>query len=1736
MEARVYFQDAEEAARTMGDLFGELDIVFVGQTPSGERYFLIDTDRDQLKAIQDKGLRIEITFKDLRDKFRLMTGCDPEAFAGRDFGYYFTYWEMRDTIYRLWQNYPQLVTIDSSKRSFQNKRFYILKISDNPGATENEPQVFINGATHAREPMGTHACVAFASLLCKNYGVDSTITWMVNNREIYICPVMNPDGYVYNSDSGGASSNWRKNRNNQSPRTGPGVDLNRNYAYKWGLNGTGSSSDPRSETYRGPSRFSEPETQVIRDFEAAHKFRTEQDYHTYGRYNLLPWGFSTAWPCHGEDSAAYKELADTMYGNNGYATGPTRYVLYETNGGSVDWEFADTLWNGVRKFITYAVSTEMGITDFWNGWNNPTYVDNELAMNIPNLNYMTRVAGAYFKPAGMVINDSGVGDMTQLPNSPAPNSPTPGQDGNANGKIDPGETGNLWFLLRNCAIHPLDTAKTVTAVLRTSDPKLQVVTASAGFPDILRRSTANNSASQIEVRCDPSMVPGTVVNLRLEVTFYDDGVQIMQPVNFSLTIGSAPVNLHDVGCTKIMAPAGTVDSPAVVTPACSLYNYGSYTEGYTVRMKIASFYDNTMTVVSHASGSRIYVTFPTWTANQIGAHAVSCSTELSGDANPDNDRKTGTITVQRPPVHDVGCTKVALPVGTIDSGATTTPACSVYNFGTVAETYQVRMKIGGFYNNTASVTGHSPLATVYVTFPPYAAWPRGAQTASCSTELAADMQAGNDRNTGSFDVRVHDVGAAVLLAPSGTVDSPAVVTPACSLANYGTVSENYSVRMKIGTFYNSTMAVSSHAAGGKVYQTFPTWNAILVGGPYAVSCSTELGTDAAKGNDRQTGSVIVRRPATHDVSCTKIVAPGAAVDSGTVVTPACSVYNYGNQTEGYSVRMKIGTAYNQTVAIAGHLSLTSRYLTFPTTWTALSVGTLAVSCSTELGGDQFVNNDRAAGSVEVRQLPFHDVGCAALMVPAGIVDSGTVVAPACSVYNYGNRTENYSVRMKIGSAYNLTASVTGHAPLATVAVTFPTWNAILVGGPYAVSCSTELAGDQQPGNNKRSGSVSVRRPPAHDVSCSRLLAPSGIADSGTTIAPACSVYNNGNSTETYIVRMRIGSTYGAGITVANHAPGTRRQVVFPGWNALRRGSYAVRCSTELPSDGYFANDRQTGNVEVRVLEVEVAAIFAPVGEMDSTTPVTPSARVRSFSSLPVTFPTFFQIRDPGDNVVYADSAIVTNLAGGDSEDVSFGAWPLPHAPGSYATRCSTALAGDLYHPNDVFNGAFTISGGIPPIGGWERMAEFPTGPRGKRAKDGCCLAYAEGYIYALKGNNRCEFYQYDIAANAWTAKESIPPIGASGKKKMVKKGASLAQADGKLYATKGNNTVEFWEYSPSDKSYPWLQKADVPTGAKNVKEGTGAVAFTLGETTYVYLLKGSGTQEFYRYNTLSNAWQPMATAPAGLSGKPFKNGSCLAFDGTTIWALKGSYNEFFAYDIAFNTWTTKTSLPLIGSSGRKKKVKDGAGIACLSGNWGLSHGFRPTKSGTVPEFQRSAGCLYVLKGGNTQEFWTYDLAADAWTQAEDIPLGDGKRVKGGGALAYSPDGDALYATKGNNTLEFWRYTPGPANGLQLAANSPNALSNSSLVSELAHPRHSALTIAPNPFSGRTAITYFLPEAGSISLALYDVAGKLVTTLRCGQSSAGSCRIDLDATALARGVYLLKLETERYSTTQKLIIE
>jgi hypothetical protein len=314
--------------------------------------------------------------------------------------------------------------------------------------------------------------------------------------------------------------------------------------------------------------------------------------------------------------------------------------------------------------------------------------------------------------------------------------------------------------------------------------------------------------------------------------------------------------------------------------------------------------------------------------------------------------------------------------------------------------------------------------------------------------------------------------------------------------------------------------------------------------------------------------------------------------------------------------------------------------------------------------------------------------------------------------------------------------------------------------------------------------------------------------------------------------------------------------------------------------------------------------------------------------------------------------------------------------------------------------------------GWTQKDSMPTTvlvPKPKYVKDGGSLVGAimpteDGAfaLYAFRGNKSNEYYRY---TTGWVAMESLlfgvkPDKPTKINKKLVGKGASLCfDGDNTIYATKGNGTKEFWAYNIAMNT--WAAKPFVPV-PKTLKGGT-SIAYYDGK---VYLLSGghkpTDPTNFYGYEVEEDTWVPLPGVHISPTFKAWKDGSCIAQLGGSIYALKGGdkANVFFSYNIIGNTWTQEESLPIMDSIyGKYKKVLVKDGGATTS----------------------SEDLIYAVKGAGSNVFWQYSIAS-GWTPLESIPrLNKKSVVKTGSSLAYA-DGK-VWLLKGNNSPEFWQFQP-----------------------------------------------------------------------------------------------------------------
>ncbi len=288
-------------------------------------------------AEQLNWLRIGATSVDILTRPMLGAAADLDE----NLGLYHTYDEMLSVLEQMVLDYPALTRLDTIGTSHEGRVIVALKISDNAGVDEGETEVLIVGCHHARELMSVDVPLMFAEYLLLNYGANSFVTSMVDEREIWIVPMMNPDGHVFvqNNHTGDWWNWWRKNRRDNGDGSF-GVDLNRNYGYHWGYDDAGSSPDPASLVYRGPSEFSEPETQAVRDFCASREFSSALSYHSYGELIIHPWGYDAVYT---DDHEMFTVLGDSLSRGNDYYVGCTATnILYPVNGDSDDWMYGET--------------------------------------------------------------------------------------------------------------------------------------------------------------------------------------------------------------------------------------------------------------------------------------------------------------------------------------------------------------------------------------------------------------------------------------------------------------------------------------------------------------------------------------------------------------------------------------------------------------------------------------------------------------------------------------------------------------------------------------------------------------------------------------------------------------------------------------------------------------------------------------------------------------------------------------------------------------------------------------------------------------------------------------------------------------------------------------------------------------------------------------------------------------------------------------------------------------------------------------------------------------------------------------------------------------------------------------------------------------------------------------------------------------------------------------------------
>jgi carboxypeptidase T len=349
----------------------------------GDRIYSVVNSSDLRKLQQYLGsyvLSWEILQDEISPYFRSLGGAIEFPVGEEKFH---TYDELSAGLKKLAKDYAALVTVFSIGKSLEGRELWAIKIGQEPSDEKegDKPAIAFMGTHHAREHVSTEVPLQFAHDLLAQEATDSEIKELLKTTDIYIIPLVNPDGAMYDIE-GRRYKWWRKNRKHNNDNS-YGVDLNRNYGFGWGTGG--SSSSPSSDIYMGSGPFSEPETQAIRDFFKAHRnIKIALSFHTFSELILYPWGGRNE-GVGGQDEAIFKKMAEDMAAMNNYRPMQSS-ELYIASGDTCDWLYGE--------LKVFCFTFELSPSSMWDGGFYPgaDVIDKVYQDNLEPMLYLSRHA------------------------------------------------------------------------------------------------------------------------------------------------------------------------------------------------------------------------------------------------------------------------------------------------------------------------------------------------------------------------------------------------------------------------------------------------------------------------------------------------------------------------------------------------------------------------------------------------------------------------------------------------------------------------------------------------------------------------------------------------------------------------------------------------------------------------------------------------------------------------------------------------------------------------------------------------------------------------------------------------------------------------------------------------------------------------------------------------------------------------------------------------------------------------------------------------------------------------------------------------------------------------------------------------------------------------------------------------------------------------------------------------
>ncbi|UCG31334.1 MAG: succinylglutamate desuccinylase/aspartoacylase family protein [candidate division WOR-3 bacterium] len=266
-------------------------------------HIVAEISGDMYRMVRSRGFDIEVIQKNITEIYR------QNSIAESSRSQYLTYDTFVDSMIAMATNYPAICRLDTLGYSHQNRLLLIMKISDNVEIDEVEPEVHFEANVHGDEKIGWAVSFWMIRYLLENYPEDTLVQRLVDTREIWIAPMVNPDGFAAHSRYNGRS-----------------VDLNRNWGWMWG-----------DEWNCGTDFMSENEARRFVEHFWRHSFVTYVSFHAGTIYISEPWSY-TSYMQPPEQNLLHHLSQGYAY-FTGYPYGQGSVGMYSINGCTKDYDY-----------------------------------------------------------------------------------------------------------------------------------------------------------------------------------------------------------------------------------------------------------------------------------------------------------------------------------------------------------------------------------------------------------------------------------------------------------------------------------------------------------------------------------------------------------------------------------------------------------------------------------------------------------------------------------------------------------------------------------------------------------------------------------------------------------------------------------------------------------------------------------------------------------------------------------------------------------------------------------------------------------------------------------------------------------------------------------------------------------------------------------------------------------------------------------------------------------------------------------------------------------------------------------------------------------------------------------------------------------------------------------------------------------------------------------------------------